>query len=150
VGTVADEGVELLERAGVEQLLDPLAGGELALCVLLLDRLLGGGVDRRLAELSEVGELLLVGLGELFPHQRAILWRAQVPSTRDAARRSARPSGGDASASDAGRPEAFPWRPRWALRAERMRLRIHRGACRLSVVAVTDKTTLPVTILPKL
>ena len=61
VGAVADEGVELLEGAGVEQLLDPLAGGHLALRVLLLDRLLGGGVDRRLAQLAQVGELLLVG-----------------------------------------------------------------------------------------
>ena len=61
VGAVADEGVELLEGAGVEQLLDPLAGGQLALRVLLLDRLLGGRVDRRLAQLAQVGELLLVG-----------------------------------------------------------------------------------------
>ena len=61
VGAVADEGVELLEGAGVEQLLDPLAGGHLALRVLLLDRLLGGRVDRRLAQLAQVGELLLVG-----------------------------------------------------------------------------------------
>ncbi len=35
VGAVPDEGVELLEGAGVEQLLDALAGGELALRVLL-------------------------------------------------------------------------------------------------------------------
>ena len=71
VGAVADEGVELLERAGVEQLLDPLAGGELALRVLLLDRLLGGRVDRLLAQLAQLGELLLVGLGELLAHGRA-------------------------------------------------------------------------------
>jgi hypothetical protein len=37
VGPVADEGVELLEGAGVEQLLDPLPGGVLALRMLLLD-----------------------------------------------------------------------------------------------------------------
>jgi len=42
---VADERVQLLERAGVEQLLDPLAGGVLALGVLLLDRGLGSVVD---------------------------------------------------------------------------------------------------------
>ena len=70
VGAVADEGVELLERAGVEQLLDPLAGGQLALRVLLLDRLLGGRVDRLLAQLAQVGELLLVGLGEVLAHAR--------------------------------------------------------------------------------
>ena len=45
VRAVADERVELLEGAGVEQLLDPLAGGVLAACVLLLDRGLGAGVD---------------------------------------------------------------------------------------------------------
>ena len=71
VGAVADEGVELLEGAGVEQLLDPLAGGHLALRVLLLDRLLGGGVDRRLAQLAQVGELLVVGFGVLLAHRRA-------------------------------------------------------------------------------
>ena len=70
VGAVADEGVELLEGAGVEQLLDPLAGGHLALRVLLLDRLLGGGVDRRLAQLAQVGELLLVGDRVLLAHQQ--------------------------------------------------------------------------------
>ena len=37
VRAVADERVELLEGAGVEQLLDPLAGGVLALRVLLFD-----------------------------------------------------------------------------------------------------------------
>ena len=63
VRAVADEGVELLERARVEQLLDPLARGQLALRVLLLDRLLGGRVDRLLAQLAQVGELLLEGLG---------------------------------------------------------------------------------------
>ena len=51
VGPVADEGVELPERARVEQLLDPLAGGQLALRVLLLDRVLGGRVDRLVAQL---------------------------------------------------------------------------------------------------
>jgi hypothetical protein len=61
VGAVADEGVELLEGARIEQLLDPLAGGELPLRVLLLDRLLGAGVDRLVAQLAQVGELLLVG-----------------------------------------------------------------------------------------
>ncbi len=69
VGAVADEGVELLEGAGIEQLLDPLAGGQLALRVLLLDRGLGGGVDRGLAELAQVGELLLECLGVLLAHR---------------------------------------------------------------------------------
>jgi len=62
---MAHEGVELLEGARVEQLLDPLAGGVLALGVLLLDRGLRGGVDRLVAKLLELGELLLVGLGSL-------------------------------------------------------------------------------------
>ena len=38
VGPVAGQQVELLERAGVEQVLDPLAGEQLALGVLALDR----------------------------------------------------------------------------------------------------------------
>ncbi len=66
-GAVADERVELLERAGVEQLLDPLAGGQLALGVLLLLRL-RIRVDGLLAQLLELGELLLVGLGRLLSH----------------------------------------------------------------------------------
>jgi hypothetical protein len=74
VGAVPHEGVELLERAVVEQLLDPLARGELALRVLLLHRLLGRRVDRLVAQLSELGELLLVCLGDLLAHGRAIVW----------------------------------------------------------------------------
>ena len=77
VRAVADEGVELLERARVEQLLDPLAGGQLALRVLLLDRLLGGRVDGLLAQLAQVGELLLEGDGVLLAHGRRILRSAQ-------------------------------------------------------------------------
>ena len=38
VGPVAGEHVELVERAGVEQVLDALAGEHLALGVLALDR----------------------------------------------------------------------------------------------------------------
>jgi hypothetical protein len=53
---MADERVELLERPGVQQLVDPLAGGQLALGVLLLLRL-RIGVDRLLAELLELREL---------------------------------------------------------------------------------------------
>jgi hypothetical protein len=61
-GSVANERVELLERARVEQLLDPLAGGQLALGVLLLLRL-RVGVERLYPQLLQVRELLLVGLG---------------------------------------------------------------------------------------
>ena len=78
VGAVADEGVELLEGAGVEQLLDPLARGELALRVLLLDGLLGAGVDRLLAQLAQVGELLLVGDRVLLSHWRESRGRARA------------------------------------------------------------------------
>ena len=62
VGAVAHEGVELLEGPGIEQLLDALAGGVLAPGVLLLLRL-RGGVGGGLAQLLELRELLLVGLG---------------------------------------------------------------------------------------
>jgi hypothetical protein len=48
VRAVADERVELVERAGVEQFLDPLARGVLALRVLLLLGL-GARVRRLLA-----------------------------------------------------------------------------------------------------
>ena len=68
VRAVADERVELLEGAGVEQLLDPLAGGVLALGVLLLDRGLGGVVDGGRLQLLELGEPFLVGLGALLAH----------------------------------------------------------------------------------
>ncbi len=54
VRAVPDEGVELLEGAGVEQLVDPLAGGELALLVLLLIAF-SGRVHGRLAQLLELG-----------------------------------------------------------------------------------------------
>jgi hypothetical protein len=62
VRAVAHERVELLERAGIEQLLDPLPRGHLAALVLLLD----GGVGARLggvAQLAQPGDLLVVGLG---------------------------------------------------------------------------------------
>ena len=67
---VAHVGVELLEGARVEQLLDPLAGRVLALRVLLLDGRLGSVVDRGVAQLLELGELLLVGLRALLAHGR--------------------------------------------------------------------------------
>ena len=70
---VADVGVELLERARVEQLLDPLARRVLALGVLLLDRLLGRVVDHRVAQLFQLRELLLVGLGALAAHGRILV-----------------------------------------------------------------------------
>jgi hypothetical protein len=67
VRAVAHERVELLERAGVEQLLDPLARGVFALRVLLLDGGRGGGVDRLLAQLSQLLELLVERLGCFLP-----------------------------------------------------------------------------------
>ena len=67
---MADEGVELREAAAVEQLVDPLPGGQLALRVLLVDRRVGGRMDRLLAGLTQVGELLLVGLWIALAHRR--------------------------------------------------------------------------------
>ena len=49
--------VELDERAGIEELLDPLAREQLALLPLALDRLLGPGVQRLVAQLLELVEL---------------------------------------------------------------------------------------------
>ena len=67
-GPVAHERVELLERARIEQLLDPLARGVLALGVLLLDGDLRAGMDRVVAQLLELFELLFVGLWGFFAH----------------------------------------------------------------------------------
>ena len=61
---VADEAVELDERARVEQEVDPLAGEQLAAVVLPRDRLLRPRVRRGLAQLTQPGELLL---GRLVP-----------------------------------------------------------------------------------
>jgi hypothetical protein len=58
VRTVAGEHVELVERAGVEQELDPLAGEHLALGVLARDRLLGTRMERLLLALGQLGQPL--------------------------------------------------------------------------------------------
>ena len=58
VSPVPGEHVELDEAALVEQVLDPLAGGELALLVLAGDRALGAGVEGRFLARCEVGQLL--------------------------------------------------------------------------------------------
>jgi hypothetical protein len=62
---VAHERVELLERPRVEQLLDALARRVLAARVLLLLRL-RRRVQRGLAQLLQLRELLLLGLRRLF------------------------------------------------------------------------------------
>ena len=56
---VAGEEVELVERAVVEEVLDALAGEQLALGVLALDRAGRAGVVRLLAPLLQIVELLL-------------------------------------------------------------------------------------------
>ncbi len=86
VGAVAHERVELLEGARVKQLLDPLPRGVLAALVLLGDGRLAARVDRLLADLLELGELLLVGLGRLHAHGGASLSARRCrPRGRDAA-----------------------------------------------------------------
>ena len=55
---MAGQHVELLERAGVEQMLDPLAGGHLAAGVLALDGLLGAGVAGRVLPLGQLLDAL--------------------------------------------------------------------------------------------
>jgi hypothetical protein len=59
---VPDEGVQLDERARVEQLVDPLAGGLAALGVLALHRHGAARVHRRLDPLVQVGELARGGV----------------------------------------------------------------------------------------
>ena len=77
VGAVAHEGVDLLERAGVEQLVDALARGQLALGVLLLDRDLV--VVRAGAQLIELLDLLFVCLGHFLSHGgRSVCATAQI------------------------------------------------------------------------
>jgi len=56
---VANVPVELDERAGIEQLLDPLAGQQLALLALSFDRLLAARVPRLVAQLLQLLELAL-------------------------------------------------------------------------------------------
>ena len=59
VGAVAGQHVELDERVGIEQQLDPLPRGELAPLVLALDRGRAPGVERLLPQLRELREPLL-------------------------------------------------------------------------------------------
>lgn len=54
---VGHEGIEFLEAALVQQLLDALPGRELALVVLLLDALLAPGRPGLLAQVREVEDL---------------------------------------------------------------------------------------------
>ena len=79
VRAVAHEHVELLERAWVEQLLDPLAGGVLAALVLLGHGLLGAGVDRLVAQVLELLESLGVGLGCLVSHGVGEFMAFEIP-----------------------------------------------------------------------
>ena len=69
-GAVAHEGVELLEGARVQQLLDPLARRVLAAVVLLGDGVVGA-LASGLAQLAELRELLLVGLRRALARHRA-------------------------------------------------------------------------------
>ena len=64
-----DEAVELDERAGVEELLEPLAREELAALALASDVPLARGVRRFLAQLLEPAELRLGRVVDL-RHQR--------------------------------------------------------------------------------
>ena len=56
---VGDEGVDLDEGAGVEQQLDALAGGELAVLVLALDALRAAPGGRGREAFLEIGQQLV-------------------------------------------------------------------------------------------
>src|SRR6185295_10454921 len=82
---VADVAVELDERARVEQLDEPLAREELALLALALDRLVGAGVLGLVAEVPQLVELGLGGVGAGLVgrgHGRSLVWlsRVRVPA----------------------------------------------------------------------
>jgi hypothetical protein len=62
VGPVTGEHVELVEGAGVEQVLDALPGEQLALGVLALDRPLGSGVEGLFLALLQLGQALTEGM----------------------------------------------------------------------------------------
>ena len=68
---MAYKRVQFLKGARVEQLLEPLSRGVLALRVLLVDRLLGAGVDRLVLQLLKLGQFFLIGLGRLVTHRGA-------------------------------------------------------------------------------
>ena len=59
VRAVTGQQVEFLERAGVEEVVDALAGEELALFVLTLDRTSGAGVKRLVAPVAKIIELVV-------------------------------------------------------------------------------------------
>ncbi len=61
-GTVPGQGVQLDEAALVEQLLDALAGGLLALAAALVQHRLGAGVQRLLVAAAQLGELACRGV----------------------------------------------------------------------------------------
>jgi hypothetical protein len=58
VGRAPGQEVELVERTGIEQQVDPLAGQELAAVVLPLARHVGAGSERLFLAFLEVGEPL--------------------------------------------------------------------------------------------
>ena len=83
VRPVAGEHVELVERARVEQVLDALAGEQLALVVLALDRPLGPGVEGFFLALLEILEALAHGV---LRHSEVARYRAPpAGAQRDAA-----------------------------------------------------------------
>jgi hypothetical protein len=64
---VLDEDARFLEGAGVEQELDPLAGGETALSVELGDPLLAAALKNGLAPSAELFDGVLRGQGSALP-----------------------------------------------------------------------------------
>ena len=70
VGGPTGDGADLVERAGVEQGVDPLAHGELAAPVLTLDLVGAAHPDRHGLPAAQLRDLGLPGAPAVVPHGR--------------------------------------------------------------------------------
>ena len=80
---VAGQHVELVERARVEQDLDPLAGEQLALGVLALDRPLRAGLQGFFLALGQLLEALVHRVLHRLPNLPVVLFKYRMRAVRD-------------------------------------------------------------------